>query len=85
MSRLSSYYLLGSWFVRDAWLFDLGGGQYDEDLAMKNVDRECVDANLHWFATSHVELLLTNRVQTIAFGSGGGTSGYSLIQVHYRL
>lgn len=78
-------YVLGSWFVRDAWLLDLGVGQYNEDLSMQKLDAECIDANLHWFATSHLELLLTNRVQTIAFGSGGGTSGYSLVQVHYRL
>ena len=41
--------------------------------------------NLHWFATSHWELLLTNRIETIALGSGGPLSGYSLFQFHYRL
>jgi len=78
-------YLLGSWFIRDGWLLDVGLSQYDEDIAVKDLDTEAVDVNLHWFATSHWELLLTNRVQTIAFGSGGASSGYALFQFHYRL
>jgi hypothetical protein len=78
-------YLMGSWFVHDGWLLDFGLSQFDEDLHIKGVDIEAFDANLHWFATSHWELLLTSRVQTITLGSGGGTSGYSLFQIHYRL
>ncbi len=78
-------YLLGSWFFHEGWLLDVGVGQYDEDMHVKNVDLECIDANLHWFASSHWELLETNRLQTIALGSGGSTSGYALLQFHYRL
>ncbi|HEY1547181.1 MAG TPA: hypothetical protein VGG28_05150 [Kofleriaceae bacterium] len=78
-------YLMASWFVHPSWLIDFGLSQYDEDLHVKAVDLEAFDANLHWFASSHWELLLTNRVQTIALGSGGGTSGYALVQIHYRL
>ena len=78
-------YLVGSWFLHDGWMLDVGVGQYDEDLHVKNVDLECIDVNLHWFASSHWELLETNRVQTITLGSGGPTSGYALLQFHYRL
>jgi hypothetical protein len=78
-------YLMASWFVHPGWLIDFGLSQYDEDIHVANVDLEAFDANLHWFATSHWELLLTNRVQTTAFGAGGGSSGYALVQIHYRL
>lgn len=78
-------YLMTSWFVHEGWLVDVGLSQYDEDIGVKHLDTEALDVNLHWFATSHWELLLTNRVQTIAFGSGGPTSGYVLVQGHYRL
>jgi hypothetical protein len=78
-------YLLGSWFFHQGWMLDVGLGEYDEDLAVAHVDLECIDANIHWFATSHWELLLTNRFQTIALGAGGPSSGYALLQFHYRL
>ena len=78
-------YLLGTWFFHPGWILDVGVGQYDEDIAVAHVDLEGLDANVHWFVTSHLELLLTNRIQTIAFTKGGPTSGYSLVQVHYRL
>jgi hypothetical protein len=78
-------YLFGSWFVRDGWMVDVGVGQYNEDTHVKNVDIECIDTDVHWFASSHWELLETNRIQTIALGSGGSTSGYALMQFHYRL
>ena len=78
-------YLLGSWFFHDGWMLDLGLSQFDEDIHVKAVDLEAFDANLHWFVSSHWELLLTNRIQTIALGGGGPTSGYSLVQFHYRL
>jgi hypothetical protein len=76
---------MGSWFIHDGWLLDLGVSQYDEDTHIAKIGREAADANLHWFASSHWELLLTNRVEMIGFGAGGKSSGYSLIQIHYRL
>ncbi len=78
-------YLLGTWFFHDGWMLDVGVGQFDEDIKIKNIDLECVDANVHWFATSHWELLFTSRVQTIGLGSGGPNSGFWLLQFHYRL
>jgi len=78
-------YLMGSWFFHDGWMLDVGLSQFDADTHVKAIDREALDANVHWFATSHWELLLTNRVQTIGLGSGGQTSGYALFQIHYRL
>jgi hypothetical protein len=78
-------YLLGTWFFHDGFMLDIGIGQFDEDLHINNVDLEGVDANVHWFATSHWEILFTNRIQSIALGAGGRTSGYSLVQLHYRL
>lgn len=82
--QLASY-LMASWTVADGWLLDLGVSQYDEDIAVHRLDTEAVDANLHWFASSHWELLLTNRLETIALTKGGPTSGYVLVQIHYRL
>ena len=78
-------YLLATWFVTQGWMLDLGIGQFDEDLHVKNLDLEAIDANLHWFTTSHWELVLNTRIQTIALGAGGETSGYVLVQGHYRL
>jgi hypothetical protein len=78
-------YLVASWFVHTGWFVDVGISQYDEDIAVKHLDTEALDVNVHWFATSHWELLLTNRLQTIAFTAGGPTSGYVLAQIHYRL
>jgi hypothetical protein len=78
-------YLAASWFVRQGWWLDVGVGQFDEDLKVAKVDREALDVNLHWMATSHLELLLTNRLATIDLGGGGRSSGWSLLQVHYRL
>jgi hypothetical protein len=83
-NQLASY-LMASWLVHDGWLLDFGVSQYNEDLAVKALDTEALDVNLHWFTTSHLELLLTNRIQTIVLGGGGPTSGYSLVQFHYRL
>ncbi len=78
-------YLMASWFLHDGWMLDFGLSQFDADTHVKDIDLEAFDANLHWFATSHWELLFTNRIQTIALGAGGSTSGYSLVQIHYRL
>jgi hypothetical protein len=77
-------YLLGSWFV-GSLMIDLGLGAYEPDVKVRYLDQEAVDLNVHWFATSHIELLLVNRFQMLELGEGGLSSGYSLLQLHYRL
>jgi len=79
---------------------DLALNYYNEDLHVKGVDRQAADLNVHWFATSHVELLLTTRLELIHFGAdvdtsptgptgildaAGPTGSYVLLQAHYRL
>jgi hypothetical protein len=78
-------YAMGSYFVATALMVDVGLGYFSENLAVKGLDRESLDLNVHWFATSHLELILTNRLQLLELGSGGTNSGYSLLQIHYRL
>ena len=78
-------YLLGSRELGSGLLLDIGLGHYDENTAVKNLDRDCADLNLHWFTTSHVELIWNNRIEMIGLGKGGPTGAYSLIQLHYRL
>ncbi len=77
-------YAVGTYFL-GAVMIDLGVGLYEPNLALRYLDQEAADLNVHWFATSHVELLVTNRLQMLELGAGGLTSGYSLLQVHYRL
>jgi hypothetical protein len=77
--------LLATWFFKRGYFLDVGLGQYDADLSLKNQDRTAVDANLHWFPWAHGELILTTRLQTLGFGNGGDTSGYALLQFHYRI
>ena len=67
------------------WMMALGLGHYDENIDIKDIDRNAVDFNLHWFPAAHFELALTTRAQTIGFGNGGPLSGYALLQFHYRL
>ncbi|MBL9019978.1 MAG: hypothetical protein JNL83_37685 [Myxococcales bacterium] len=78
-------YLLATWQPKRFLMIDLGLGHYDSNLLVKDLDRDCVDLNIHWFATSHLELILTNRYEMLAFGNGGPSGAYSLLQVHYRL
>ena len=78
-------YALASRFVGAAFLIDYGLGYFNENVAVPHLDRESIDLNIHWFTTSHLELILTNRIQLLDLGSGGASSGYSLLQVHYRL
>jgi len=77
--------LAATWFVHKAWQLDVAVGHYDQDVAIADVDRDALDLHLHWMMTSHIELLLTNRVALIGLGQGGAGSGYSLVQFHYRL
>ena len=68
-----------------ALLLDVGIGHYDSNIRIKNLDRDCVDLNLHWFSTSHLELVLNARYELIGFGSGGDPGAYAIAQLHYRL
>jgi len=68
------------------WLmFDLGLGHYDSNIRIKDLDRDAADLNIHLFLDSHLELVLMNRVEALAFGNAGPTSGWTLLQLHYRL
>jgi hypothetical protein len=75
-------YLMGSRPLGGGFLFDLGLGHFTQDTRVKDLYRDCVDANLHWFWTSHTELLLTARAERLGDGPFGG---YALAQLHYRL
>jgi len=78
-------YVLGSLTLAQFLLLDIGLGHYDSNLRIKDLDRDAVDVNLHYFMDSHLEIVLNTRLETIGLGKGGPTSGYSLVQLHYRL
>jgi hypothetical protein len=80
-------YVMGSRPFGSALLLDVGLGHYDQNLAIAGLDRDAVDVNLHWFVTSHFELVWQNRIEGIGVGEsrGGPTSGWSLLHGHYRL
>src|SRR5204863_4895244 len=80
-------YFMGTWFVPGQYglMVDLGYGHYDENTRIHALDRDAIDLNVHWFATSHVELALLNRLELIGKGEGGPTGAYSLLMIHYRL
>ncbi|KAB2903102.1 MAG: hypothetical protein F9K40_07295 [Kofleriaceae bacterium] len=77
--------VLATYFVRPGLFVNVGLGHYDEDVSIAELDRDALDVNIHFFAISHLELVLMNRIQMIAFGAGGDSSGYSLLQLHYRI
>src|SRR5262249_54469858 len=70
--------LIASKFLGTAFMIDLGLGFFDENIQVTQLHREAVDLNLHWFMTSHIELMLTSRFEMLAFGKGGPDSGYAL-------
>ncbi len=78
-------YVMGSYFLGDTVMIDLACQAYAPNLGLRYLDQEAVDLNVHWFPTSHVEVILTNRFQMLELGAGGNSSGYSLLQLHYRL
>jgi hypothetical protein len=80
-------YVMASRPFGAALLLDIGLGHYDENVAIAGLDRDAVDVNLHWFVTSHLELVLQNRIAGIGIGAstGGPTGGWSLLHAHYRL
>ncbi|HSS01366.1 MAG TPA: hypothetical protein VLM79_30110 [Kofleriaceae bacterium] len=80
-------YLMASKPFGKALLLDVGLGHYDENIAIQGLDRDAVDINLHWFVTSHFELVWQNRVEALglAQSTGGPTGAWSLLHGHYRL
>ncbi len=77
--------LMGSVPLTNFLLLDVGIGHYDSNIRIKDLDRDCVDMNLHYFLDSHLEIVLNTRFEMIGFGKGGPSGGYSLVQLHYRL
>ncbi len=78
-------YLMATKFLPQGLMLDVGLGHYDENIRISGLDRDCLDAQLHWFATSHIELMWTNRFELMGKGDGGPTGAYSLLMAHYRL
>ncbi len=78
-------YLLLSRMVGDFMLLDVGFGHYDPNIRIRENERTCVDLNYHFFATSHIELVLNTRYESMGFGKGGDPGAYALAQLHYRL
>jgi hypothetical protein len=77
-------YVLATRPITDGWLLDVGLGHYTQATSVAGLYRDCVDANVHWFATPHTELMVTTRLELLDHGAGP-TGGYALLQVHYRL
>jgi hypothetical protein len=65
-------------------LLDVGVGHYTQDTRVQGLYRDAIDANVHWFMTSHIEWLLTTRLELLDGGSGPN-GGFVLAQLHYRL
>lgn len=77
-------YLMGSRALPHNLLLDVGVGHFTQDTRVKGLYRDCVDVNIHWFMTTHLEWLFTTRLELLDAG-GGPKGGYALAQVHYRL
>lgn len=75
-------YVLASRPIVQSWLLDVGVGHYTQDTKVDGNYRDCIDANVHWFVTSHLEALVTTRLEILGSGPMGG---YALAQLHYRL
>jgi hypothetical protein len=66
-------------------MLDLGVGHYDPNIRIGENERTCFDLNLHFFMTSHVELVLNSRYESIGLGKGSDPGAYAIAQLHYRL
>lgn len=77
-------YVLASHPLGKGLMLDGGLGHFTQDTRVKGLTRDCVDLNLHWFQTSHLEWLVTARLELLDLGSGTN-GGYALAQLHYRL
>lgn len=77
-------YVMASRPLDDGILVDVGVGHFTQDTRVNGLYRDALDANVHWFMTSHIEWLLTLRAELLDGGSGIN-GGYALAQIHYRL
>jgi hypothetical protein len=77
--------LILSRYLGTGLLLDVGVGHFDSNIRIKDLDRDCVDVNLHWFTNSHLELIFNGRFEALAFGRSGDPGAYALLQAHYRL
>jgi len=77
--------VMATYMAPKGLMIDLGWGHYDENIRIKDLDRDSIDLDVHFFATSHIELMIVNRVEFMALGKGGPTGAYSMLQGHYRL
>lgn len=77
--------LVVSRFLGKGILLDVGLGHFDSNVRIRDLDRDAIDVNLHWFTTSHLELIFNGRYELLAFGNGGDAHAYALLQAHYRL
>jgi hypothetical protein len=78
-------YLMASRMLTEWLLLDLGFGHYDPNLRIGENERTGVDLNLHYFTTSHLELVINARYEAIGLGKGGDPGAYAILQLHYRL
>lgn len=77
-------YLLATKPLSKGFTVDAGLGHFTQDTRVKGLYRDCIDVNVHWFMTAHVEWLATLRAELLD-GGGGPNGGYALAQIHYRL
>lgn len=77
-------YVMASRPFDNGILVDVGVGHFTQDTRVKGLYRDAIDVNVHWFMTSHIEWLLTTRLELLELG-GGTNGGYALAQLHYRL
>jgi hypothetical protein len=78
-------YIMASRMLGEFLMADLGIGHYDPNISVAENERTGFDFNLHYFMTSHVELVLNTRYETIGLGKGGDPGAYAIMQLHYRL
>jgi len=78
-------YLLLTRMLGEFMMVDVGVGHYDPNVRIGENERTGVDLNLHYFTTSHIELVLNSRYESIGLGKGGDPGAYAILQLHYRL
>jgi hypothetical protein len=84
-------YFLASRMLGEFLLLDIGFGHFDPSMkwgdkhpGVAGDERTCFDLNLHYFTTSHLELILNSRYESIGLGDDE-PGAYAMLQVHYRL